>query len=149
MDNTEKFYLFHIFSRLLFPHNVGNLHGMTSQMRITLRPSLVHIERGYKKISVIFWRDNIWFLDERRFPGSRIHSTSMHGYPYRSMDIHKSKDTWLIFIKTWVTIHEYLSFTDIHCRMSLHGYPCLDINVDIHTCMDTWRLTSKYHGCPC
>jgi len=34
-------------------------------------------------------------------------------------------------------------------RMSLHGYPWLDINVDIHTCMDNWRLTSKNHGYPC
>ena len=27
-------------------------------------------------------------------------------------------------------------FTDIHCGMSSHGYPCLDINVDIHAGMD-------------
>ena len=27
-------------------------------------------------------------------------------------------------------------FADIHCKMSLHGYPCLDIDVDIHTYMD-------------
>jgi len=52
------------------------------------------------------------------------------------MDIHKSMDNLrLISIKTWISIHVYLLFTDIHCRMSLHGYLCLDINLDIHTCM--------------
>jgi len=38
--------------------------------------------------------------------------------------------------KTWISINGYLFLTDIHFRMSLHGYPCLDIYVDIHTCMD-------------
>jgi len=33
--------------------------------------------------------------------------------------------------------------------MSIHGYPCLDINVDIHTCMDNWRVTWENHGYPC
>jgi len=33
--------------------------------------------------------------------------------------------------------------------MSLHGYPCLDIIVDIHTGMDNWRLSSENHGYPC
>jgi len=33
--------------------------------------------------------------------------------------------------------------------MSLHGYPCLNINVDIHACVDNWRPTSKNHGYPC
>ena len=37
--------------------------------------------------------------------------------------------------KTWISIHGYF-LTDIHCRMSLHEYPCLDINVDIRTWMD-------------
>jgi len=32
--------------------------------------------------------------------------------------------------------------------MSLHGYPRLDINVDIHTYLDNWRLTSKNHEYP-
>ena len=55
-------------------------------------------------------------------PGSRIHSKSMYGMT----DIRK----------TWISICEYLLFTNIHWEMSLHGYPCLDINVDIHACMD-------------
>ena len=33
-------------------------------------------------------------------------------------------------------MNEYVLFTDIHRGMSLHGYPYLDINVDIHACMD-------------
>jgi len=35
-----------------------------------------------------------------------------------------------------MSIYIYLLFTDIYCGMSLHGYPCLDINVDINACMD-------------
>jgi len=40
----------------------------------------------------------------------------------------------------------------------VYGYPLrnvlawisvLDFNVDIHACMDNWRLTSKNHGYPC
>jgi len=59
-------------------------------------------------------------------------------------------DNWrLISIKTWISIYGYLFLTDVHCGMSLHGYPCLDINVDIHACIDNWRLTSKKHGYPC
>jgi len=47
-------------------------------------------------------------------------------------------------MKTWISIHGYLFSNGIHCRMSLHGYPCLDnINVDIHTCMDNWRMAQK------
>jgi len=66
------------------------------------------------------------------------------------MNIHKSMDNWrLLSIKTWISINGNLFFTDIHCGMSLHGYPCLDINVDIHACMDNWRMTSKNHGYPC
>jgi len=66
------------------------------------------------------------------------------------MDINKSMDIWrLISIKTLISIHGYLLLTDIHGRMSFHGNPCLDINVDIHTCMDSWRLTSKNHGYLC
>jgi len=38
---------------------------------------------------------------------------------------------------------------DIHCRMSLQGYPSLDINENIYTCMDDWRLISKNHEYPC
>jgi len=38
---------------------------------------------------------------------------------------------------------------DIHCGISLQGYPCLDINVDIHACMDNWRLISKKYVYPC
>jgi len=33
-------------------------------------------------------------------------------------------------------MHGYLLLTGIHCVMSLHGYLCLDINVDIHACID-------------
>jgi len=66
------------------------------------------------------------------------------------MDIYESIYNWrLISIKTWISIDEYLLFTYIHCRTFLHRYHCLDINVDIHTCMDNWRLTSKNHGYPC
>jgi len=70
------------------------------------------------------------------------------------MDIHKkliNEDTYLYGyepIKTWISIHEYLLFTDIHCRISLHGYPCLNINVNIHICTDDCSLTSKNHGYP-
>jgi len=76
-------------------------------------------------------------------------------------DIHRNpRISKLIFIKeygwlntgihkTWISIHKYLFFTDIHCRMSLYGYPCLDTNVDIRTCMDNWRLTSKINGYQC
>ena len=60
------------------------------------------------------------------------------------MDIHKSMDNWrLISTKIWIIIYGYLLFTDIHCGMSLHGYPCLDINVDIHAYMDNWRTDIK------
>jgi len=63
------------------------------------------------------------------------------------MDIHRNPriskwifiKSWIsegISIKTWTSIYGYFMFTDIHCGMSLHGYPCLDINVDIHACMD-------------
>ena len=51
--------------------------------------------------------------------------------------------------KTWISLYGHLLLTDIHSGMSLHWYPCLDINVDISDCMDNWRLTSKYHGYPC
>jgi len=65
-------------------------------------------------------------------------------------DIHKSKDDWrLISVKTWISIHGYLLFTDIHRKIALHGYPCLNINVDIHTCMGNWRLTFKNPGYQC
>jgi len=48
------------------------------------------------------------------------------------MDIHNSIDNWgLISIKTRISIHKYLLITDIHCRMSLH--PWLDIHVDMNT----------------
>jgi len=39
-------------------------------------------------------------------------------------------------------------FTDIHRRTWLHGIPFLDINVDIHTCMDNEGLKSKNHEYP-
>jgi len=32
----------------------------------------------------------------------------------------------------------------IHCKMSLHGYPCLDINVDIHIWISVWISTFGY-----
>jgi len=48
------------------------------------------------------------------------------------MDILKSMDSKTDIHKTRISIYGYLSFTDIHCGMSLHGYPCLDINADIH-----------------
>jgi len=77
------------------------------------------------------------------------------------MDIHRNAriSKW-ISIKAWIieywyplkhaiSTHGYLLFMDIHCIMFLCGYPCLDINMDIHTCMDNWRLTSKNHGYPC
>jgi len=60
------------------------------------------------------------------------------------MDIHKSMDNWrLISIKTWISIYGYLLFTDIYCGMFLHGYPCLDINVDIYACLDNWKHVKK------
>jgi len=49
----------------------------------------------------------------------------------------------------WIAIDGYLLLTNFYCGMSLHGYPCLDINVDIHACINNWRLTSKNHGYPC
>jgi len=65
------------------------------------------------------------------------------------MNIHKSIDNWRHIHKN-IDIHLWIYiFTDIHCGMSLHGYPCLEINVDIHAWMDNWRLTSKNHGYPC
>jgi len=97
-----------------------------------------------------------WLLDSnatRLIPGSRIHSRSMHGYPYKSkdiqMDIHKIMDNWRLISMKHGYLCGYLLFTDIDCGMSLQGYPCLDINVDIHAWMYYWRLTSKNHGYPC
>ena len=54
------------------------------------------------------------------------------------MDTHKSMDNWTNIHKIQLSIHGYLLSTDIHCRISSHGYSCLDINVDILilTCMD-------------
>jgi len=52
------------------------------------------------------------------------------------MDIHKSMDDRGHIQKTRTSIHGYLLFTDNHSRMSLHGYPDLDINVDIYTYID-------------
>jgi len=63
------------------------------------------------------------------------------------MDIHKntrvskwiSTKAWILktdIHKTWISIYGYFLFTDIHCGMSEHGYPCLDINVDIHAFRD-------------
>jgi len=49
-------------------------------------------------------------------------------------------------IKTWIYIHGYLLFTDINCRMSMHGYLCLDIHIGVHTCKSNWRLTSIDQG---
>jgi len=37
-----------------------------------------------------------------------------------------------------MSIHGYLRFTDINCSMSLHGYPWLDINVDIPGWISMW-----------
>ena len=59
------------------------------------------------------------------YPASRIHSKSMHGYPWKSKDIqvniHKSMDNWrLISIK-----HGY-SFMNIYClRISIAQCPCM------------------------
>jgi len=53
------------------------------------------------------------------------------------MNIHRSMDNLrLISIKTSISIYGYLLFTDIHCGIPSQGYPCLDIHVDIHACMD-------------
>ena len=74
------------------------------------------------------------------------------------MDVHANPRTskftsikaWMISTDTHKNMDIFVNiFTDIHCRMFLHGYPCLDINVDIHTFMYNWRLTSENHGYPC
>ena len=52
-------------------------------------------------------------------------------------------------MKIPISINWYLLFTDINCRMSVHGYPFLDINMDIRTWMDNWRLSSKNYVYSC
>jgi len=90
--------------------------------------------------------DNSWNVANS---GSRIHIKSMHGYYGYPMNprifrwICIKDNLKVISIKTWTSIHGYLLFTDIHCKMSLHEYPCLDIIMDTPTCMDNWRLTPK------
>jgi len=59
-------------------------------------------------------------------------------------------DNW-----TLISIKQGYPFINIYCsrittaEYPIHRYPCLDINVEIHTCVNNWRLTFKIHGYPC
>jgi len=75
-------------------------------------------------------------------PGTSIHSKSMHGYPYKSMDIHESMDNWrLISIK-----HEYPSMNIYVPRTSIVGCPCTNITAWISMWISTlvWIIEDWY-----
>ena len=101
----------------------------------------------------------LFHLSSRTRPRARHNPWSRTHIASQCMDIHRNPriSEWISIIASiigdWypykMDIHLWIYIKDIHCGKDLHGYPCLDINVDIHACMDNWRLASKNHGYPC
>jgi len=68
------------------------------------------------------------------------HCMDIHINPRISKQI--SIKAWII--EDWYTEECVYPFMGIYClRISVAECPCVDINMDIHTCIDTWRHIQK------